>query len=392
MDIQKLRTETPGTSYHIHLNNAGASLPPLSVTSAVLQYLNEEALHGGYETAAAKSDEINGFYSACAQMLHARANQIVFAGSATEAYNKALSSIPFIAGDVLLTTDDDYSSNQIAFLFLEKRFGIKTIRAGKLPQGGVDVQSVEDLIKKHHPKLVAVTHVPTNSGLVQNIESIGKLCKEHGIWYLVDACQSAGQMSLDVQKIGCDFLSATMRKWLRGPRGAGFLYVSDRALAAGLEPIYPDLSGADWTAANHYEYLDNALRFGYWEKNYALMIGSKAAIEYAMQLGLDNIETEVNKLAGYAREQLSALPGWEVLDRGTKKCGIVTAHHTTGSPSHFSRALASANIHAGFAQTSNAVIDFTEKGVKWALRVSPHYYNTKEEVDALVDALAKTKL
>ena len=122
------------------------------------------------------------------------------------------------------------------------------------------------------------------------------------------------------------------------------------------------------------------------------MIGSKAAIEYAMQLGLDNIETEVNKLAGYAREQLSALPGWEVLDRGTKKCGIVTAHHTTGSPSHFSRALASANIHAGFAQTSNAVIDFTEKGVKWALRVSPHYYNTKEEVDALVDALAKTKL
>ena len=391
MNIQQLRKDTPGTSFHIHLNNAGASLPPSPVTEAIQQYLTEEALHGGYEVAAERATEINGFYSVCAKMLNAKARNIAFAGSATEAYNKALSSIPLETGDVLLTTDDDYSSNQIAFLFLKKRFGIKVIRAAKLPEGGVDVQSVEELIKEHHPKLVAVTHVPTNSGLVQDVESIGQLCNAHEVWYLVDACQSAGQMPLDVDKIGCDFLSATMRKWLRGPRAAGFLYVSDRALDAGLEPIYPDLSGAEWTSANEYDYHNNAQRFGYWEKNFALMLGSKVAIEYAIDLGLENIEQQVNILAGYARTQIANLTGWQVLDKGKNKCGILTAHHRSGSPSTFSTALTNASINAGFARTTNAVIDFTEKEVDWALRVSPHYYNTREELDSLVQVLGNTR-
>lgn len=392
MDIQQLRNETPGTQYHMHLNNAGASLPPTPVIETVQQYLQEEALHGGYEMAAARARDIKGFYKTSAKLLNTRARNIVFASSATEAYNKALSSIPLGEGDVIITTDDDYSSNQIAFLYLEKRFQVKTIRAGKLPEGGVDVQSVENLIKKHQPKLIAITHVPTNSGLVQDVEGIGRLCKEHGIWYLVDACQSAGQMPLDVEKIGCDFLSATMRKWLRGPRGAGFLYVSNRALMAGLEPMYPDLSGANWTAANEYKHLNNALRFGYWEKNYALLLGSKAAIDYALEVGLNAIETRVTGLADYTRNQLSGLPGWRVLDQGNKKCGIITAHHEQGKPVQFSQALSANNINAGFTRTANAFIDFSEKGVEWALRVSPHYYNTREEIDALVNVLRDINL
>ena len=296
MNIQTLRNDTPGTNHHIHLNNAGASFPPTPVIKTVSNYLQEEALHGGYETADAKSDEINGFHAVSAELINARSENMVFTSSATESYNKALSSIPLKAGDSILTTDDDYSSNQIAFLFLEKRFGVKTIRAAKLPEGGVDPNSMEELVKKHRPKLVSVTHVPTNSGLVQDVETIGQICKEQDVWYLVDACQSAGQMPLDVEKIGCDFLSATMRKWLRGPRGAGFLFVSDKALQAGLEPFYPDLSGVDWTAADEYQFHQNAGRFGYWEKNYALMVGSKVAIEYAIQVGLKNIEKRVMEL------------------------------------------------------------------------------------------------
>ena len=390
MNIQSFRDDTPGVQHHIHLNSAGASFPPIPVIETVREYLQEEALHGGYETAAARSKDIKGFYHSCAKMLNTKSSNVEFMSSgATEAYNKALSSIPFENGDVILTTDDDYSSNQIAFLFLAKTKGVKIVRAKKLIQGGVDVNSVEELIKKHRPKLVAVTHVPTNSGLVQDVQSIGRLCKEHNIWYLVDGCQSAGQMPLDVEKIGCDFLSATYRKWLRGPRGAGFLFVSDKALNAGLEPVFPDLSGARWTAPNEYKSSQKALRFGYFEKNYALLVGSKAAMDYAMNIGLDHIETRIKELANYTRQQLTSLPGWEVLDLGTNKCGIVTAHHETKRPSHFSKILKAANINAGFARTSNAVIDFTEKGVDWAMRVSPHYYNTKEEVDALLEALTR---
>lgn len=388
MDINSLRIDTPGIQHHIHLNNAGASLQPQPVIDAVQEYLSEEALHGGYETAAARSHDIKGFYQFCAKLLGTKPDHVEFMSSgATEAYNKALSSIPLVSGDVILTTDDDYSSNQIAFLFLEKTHGVKIVRADKLSEGGVDVDSVEKLIKKHRPKLVAVTHVPTNSGLVQDVESIGQLCRAHDIWYLVDACQSAGQMPLDVEKIGCDFLSATLRKWLRGPRGAGFLYVSDKALKAGLEPIYPDLSGAMWTAANEYKSSQKAQRFGYFEKNYALLVGSKVAMDYALNLGLDNIENRVGELATYTRQRLAELPGWKVLDLGKKKCGIVTAHHEGTRPTHFEKALKAANINAGFARTFNAVIDFKEKGVDWAMRVSPHYYNTKEEVDVLIDAL-----
>ncbi|MEZ4958141.1 MAG: aminotransferase class V-fold PLP-dependent enzyme [Saprospiraceae bacterium] len=388
MDINSLRNDTPGTQHYIHLNNAGASLQPQPVIDAVQQYLTEEALHGGYETAAARSGDIKGFYQSCASLLGTQPDHVEYMSSgATEAYNKALSSIPLISGDVILTTDDDYSSNQIAFLFLEKTVGVKIVRAAKLPVGGVDVDSVEKLIKKHHPKLVAVTHVPTNSGLVQDVESIGQLCKEHDIWYLVDACQSAGQMPLEVDKIGCDFLSATLRKWLRGPRGAGFLYVSNKALKAGLEPVFPDLSGAMWTAANEYKSSQKAQRFGYFEKNYALLVGSKVAMDYALNLGLDNIENRVSELATYTRQRLAELPGWKVLDLGKNKCGIVTAHHERIRPTHFEKALKTATINAGFARTFNAVIDFTEKGVDWAMRVSPHYYNTKEEVDVLIDAL-----
>lgn len=388
MDIQTLRNDTPGCSLHTHLNNAGASLPPLPVSKVVQDYLTEESLHGGYEVAAKHAANIAGFYDATAHLLNTQPRNIAFASSATDAYFRALSSIPFEPGDVLLTTDDDYVSNQIAFLFLQKRFKVKLLRAEKLPEGGVDPQSMEELMEKHQPKLVAVAHVPTNSGLVQDVEAIGQLCRDRDIWYLVDACQSAGQIPLDMTKIGCDFLAATMRKWLRGPRGAGFLYVSDLALGADFEPIFPDMAGGVWTSPDKYEQEPSAKRYEQWEKNYALVLGSKRAIEYATALGLDAIETQVTGLADYTRAQLSALPGVRVLDQGARKCGIVTAHFKGKTPGEIKKALDDANIHAGIGMTMNAQIDFTEKGVYWALRLSPHYYNTKNEIDRAIEVLS----
>ncbi|MCC6725524.1 MAG: aminotransferase class V-fold PLP-dependent enzyme [Saprospiraceae bacterium] len=387
MDILSLRNDTPGCELHNHLNNAGASLQPKPVINAIEGYLKEESLHGGYEVAAAKAQEIAGFYEATANLLNAKPQNIAFAGSATDAYFRALSSIPFEPDDVLLTTDDDYVSNQIAFLHLQKRFKVKLLRAAKLPEGGVDPQSMKEMMEQFCPKLVAVTHVPTNSGLVQDVESIGQLCKERDIWYLVDACQSAGQMPLDVNKIGCDFLSATMRKWLRGPRGAGFLYVSDLALGAGFETIFPDMAGGIWNEQDGYTIEATAKRYEQWEKNYALVLGSKVAMEYAMNLGLDKIEQQVIALANYTRQQLSNLEGVQVLDKGQKQCGIVTAHFAGKSPSQIKKALDEANIHAGIGTTVNALIDFNEKGVDWALRISPHYYNTQAEIDAAIQVL-----
>ena len=292
-DLNKLRSETPGCQHKMHLNNAGAALPSRRVIKAIQDYFDLENEIGGYEAMAEKAAETNDFYISLSKMLNCQPHNIAHATSATDAYSKALSSIIFQKDDIILTTDDDYVSNQIAFLVLEKRHGVKLIRAEKNSSGGVSVDSMANLIKKHQPKLVAVTHIPTNSGLIQDIEAIGHLCKKNNILYLVDACQSAGQMPLDVAKIKCDFLTATFRKFMRGPRGVGFLYVSDKVLEMNLEPIFPDLSAGVWTGKNEYHLEKTAKRFEVWERNYSLIMGATAAVNYASEVGLEDIQKRV---------------------------------------------------------------------------------------------------
>jgi selenocysteine lyase/cysteine desulfurase len=394
--IESLRADLPaevltkaGKPALIHLNNAGSSLPPLAVLRAMQEHLELEACIGGYEAADAVAQDLEGFYTAIARLLNAKPRNIAFATSATDAYARVLSAIPFRPGDAILTTENDYVSNQIAFLALQKRFGIKLFRARDTAEGGVDVADFEMLLKKYRPVLAAVTHVPTNSGLVQPVEAIGKICREQGIWYLVDACQSAGQMALDVEKIGCDFLTATMRKFMRGPRGAGFLYASDRALDAGLEMLLPDMRSADWTGADEYVTAPTAQRFEYWEMPPALVLGSKAAAEYALAVGMDWIGNRVKMLADLTRQRLRELPGVQVLDKGAELCGIVTAHATHWDSKTLLEKLWKENINCRVSSLSVAQIDFPRKGVTWALRVSPHYYNTEEEVERMVGVVSR---
>lgn len=387
MTLQQLRAETPGCAQRIHLNNAGASLPPQTVLHTMQDYLALEAEIGGYEAADAKASEIAGFYTAVARLLGAHPRNIAFAGSATDAYARALSAIPFQTDDVILTTENDYVSNQIAFLALEKHRGLRIVRARDSAAGGVELEDFADLLKKRQPRLVAVTHVPTNSGLVQPVAAIGQLCRAQGTWYLVDACQSAGQLPLDVEQIGCDFLTATLRKFLRGPRGGGFLYVSDRVLEAGLEMAIPDMRSAHWTAANTYVPAPDARRFEYWEMAPAIVLGSKVAVEYALQVGLAQIETRVKSLADFTRQQLQTLPGVRVLDQGEQLCGIVTAHAEAWQPQALLNQLAARRINCRTSPLCVAQLDFPRKGVEWALRISPHYYNTEEEIIRTIETL-----
>ncbi len=386
--IQQLRQETPGVAELIHLNNAGAALMPQQVLKAITDHLELEARIGGYEAAADQMRPLARFHMVLADFLNTRSRNIAYSGSATDAYNKALSSIPFEEGDVLLTTQDDYVSNHIAFLQLQRLKKIELVVAPiDTSAGGVDLTAMQQLIKKHQPTLVAVTHIPTNSGLIQDVEAIGRMCKEVDSWYLVDACQSAGQLPLDVEKIHCDFLSATFRKFLRGPRGAGFLYVSDKALQAGLEPIYLDLHSARWTKEREYEVVNSAKRFELWERPHALILGGKAAVELAMDIGMPHIQERVQMLAHHTRERLGKLSGVRVLDQGPELGGIVTFHIPGQDPKLIKKQLQEQQINCSIVAYDSALYDFNRKGVKWALRVSPHYYNLEEEVEKLVHSL-----
>ncbi len=386
-ELNRLRAETPGCGERIHLNNASAGLMPAPVLRAITEHLELESRIGGYEAADARATAIEETYAAVATLLGCAPRNVALVENATVAFQQALSSIPFQRGDVILTSVNDYISNQLMFLSLGKRFGVEVVRAPEAPAGGVDVDALARLVRERRPRLVSLTHVPTNSGLVQPVEAVGRVCREYGVWYLVDACQSAGQLSLDVSVIGCDFLSATSRKFLRGPRGAGFLFASDRALAAGLEPLFVDMRGAHWQEADRYETDPTAKRFENWEFAYALVLGTGAAARYALAVGIERIAQRTTALASQLREQLTAA-GLRVLDRGTARCGIVTVAIPDHDAESFHSELQRRGINTSISRREYAVIDFAQKGVEWALRLSPHYYNTEDEIHSAVAALA----
>ncbi len=389
MDIARLRAETPGCRERIHLNNAGSALMPEPVVRAIQEHISLESRIGGYEAADARRDAVEEAYRSVGALLGTRPQNIAFTDNATAAFAQALSSIPFERGDVILTTRNDYASNQIQLLSLEARLGVKVLRAPDGGEGGVDVEAMADLIRRRRPMLVSVTHVPTNSGLVQNVTAIGAICREEGILYLVDACQSVGQMPVDVGELQCDFLSATSRKYLRGPRGAGFLYVSDRVLERRLEPLFIDMRGADWIAEDEYRAGGDARRFETWEFAWALVLATGEAARYATAIGMDAIQDRVRMLARRLREALGGIAGVRVLDRGRELCGIVSVALERRSPADLVTALREQGINTSSQMRVYAVLDYDDKGIAASLRLSPHYYNTEDEIDRAVTAICE---
>jgi len=392
-EVAAFRKDTEGCAHVIHLNNAGAGLMPNIVTQATLEHLKLEASIGGYEAAALRADAIEQFYHSAARLINTKPHNIAFTASATDSFTRALSSIPFEPGDIILTDNDDFISNQIQFLASQKRFGIRIEHIRNHPVGGIDLEDFERKLYTLKPRLLAITHIPTNAGLVQPVAAIGEIYRRYRqedankTWYILDACQSIGQMKLDVQRLQCDFLSVTNRKFLRGPRGTGFLYIGDLALQSGLEPLYIDMRGAEWIAKDRYQPRDDAKRFEDWEFAYALVIGSRVAIDYCLDIGEDRIEQQVRTLSNYMREQLCSLRNLRILDQGLELGGLVTFTIANNTPQHLLKELSRHKINVVPSYRNFAVIDFDYKQVAWAIRASPHYYNTRREIDALVSTL-----
>src|SRR2546428_13056481 len=283
--LARWREDTPGCRERIHLNNAGAALMPRPVLETLTRHLEREAVIGGYEAADEADARVRESYARIAKVIGAAASNVAIVENATVAFAQALSAFDFHPGDRIVTTRTDYPSNQLMYLSLARRAGVETVRADDLPEGGVDPESVRRLARHPRTKLVAVTWVPTNSGLGEDAPAVGVVWAALGVPYLVDACQSVGQMAADVGTLRCDFLAGTGRKFLRGPRGIGFLYVSDRMLERGAFPLYPDLRGADWTDPDAFRLADSARRFENWEFAYALVLGLGEAAGYALAGG-----------------------------------------------------------------------------------------------------------
>lgn len=375
-----------------HLNNAGSALPPAAVVERMVAYLCREAELGGYEAEGEAAGEVRGVYEGVARLLGARPANVALVENATVAFAQALSAFDLEPGDALVTTRLDYPSSQIAYLSLARRRGLRVLLAEDLPGGGVDPASVAELLRREpRVRLVAVCWVPTNTGVIQDVAAVGEVCRRAGVPYLVDACQAVGQLPVDVARLGCDYLAATARKFLRGPRGIGFLYASDRALERGDHPLLPDLRGAEWTGAGSFELAPDARRFENWEFNYALVLGLGEAVRHALEVGVEEGGCRARELAGRVRERLAELPGCRVLDRGWEEgaplAAIVSAAFDGWDADDLVARLRERGIHTSASRRESGLLDMDEKGVASTLRVSPHYYNTEDDVDRLIDAL-----
>jgi selenocysteine lyase/cysteine desulfurase len=386
IDVARARAETPGVANVIHLNNAGAALMPSPVVDRVVAHLEREAAVGGYEAEAEAEVEIDAVYRSIARLVNGRPDEIAVCENATRAWDMAFYSLPYGPGDRILTSGVEYTSNFLAMLQVARRTGAVVEVIPDAPTGELSIDALEAMLDER-VRLVAITHVPSHSGLVNPAEEVGRLTRPLGIPYLLDACQSVGQMPIDVEAIGCDMLAATSRKFLRGPRGMGFLYVR-RDLADGLEPPFVDYRSARWTSRNEYVLEEGARRFENWETNVAAKLGLGAAVDYALSWGLDAIEARVVPLAEELRAGLAAAPGVTVHDPGPRRSGIVTFTVAGRDPSAVEADLRARRINVSVSDVAYHRLGLESRGLGSVVRASVHYYNTEAEVDALVDAVA----
>lgn len=386
MDIDRIRRDTPAASRLAYLHNAGAALMPAPVVAAMKEHIDLESEIGGYAAADREARRLESVYGSVARLLNAAPDEIALMENATVAWQMAFYALPFSKGDRILTAEAEYAANYVAFLQVANRTGVAIDVVPSDASGELDVDALERMIDER-VKLIAITWVPTNGGLVNPAAAVGKIARAHGIPYLLDACQAVGQMVVDVEAIGCDMLSGTGRKFLRGPRGTGFLYVG-RKMLQRLEPPMIDHFAAPWVSRDAFRLRDDARRFETWENNYAARLGLGAAVDYALDIGIGPIERRCRMLADRLRGGLASIRGIRVRDLGRAPGAIVSFTVEGYEAEALVSDAAAAGITIGASDPSSTRIDAEIRSLPPVVRASPHYYNTDAEIDRLIVHLA----
>lgn len=392
IDIEALRANTPGCAHRNHLNNAGAALLSATTISAMADYLEREALIGGYEAAEEATAQIGDVYASLAELIGASPEQIALFDNSTHAWNAAFYSVPLRAGDRILTGRSEYGSSVLAYLQTAQRTGAEIVVVPNDDSGQIDLDALVTLIDER-TKLIGLTWVPTSGGLVNPAAEVGRLARAADVLYLLDATQTVGQFPIDVTAVGCDMLTGTGRKFLRGPRGTGFLYVADRALDR-LDPVVAEIHSATWDGGRSFTWAGGARRFESWENSYINVIGLGSAVRQALDIGLEPIGRRSAALGARLRAGLAQIDGVTVHDLGRRQCATVTARVAGVATAAVADELSRHGINVTTTVAEHNQFDSEVRDVHPMVRLSPHYYNTEAEIDhaiGVVRALAANR-
>jgi selenocysteine lyase/cysteine desulfurase len=388
LDLDLIRADLPNPGAVIHLDNAGSSPSPDPVLEVMHAHLKLEQELGGYRAQDLTVEAQDRFYTQTARMLGCQPQEIAFTDSATRSYDMAVYGMPIRPGQTVLLGPTEYASNHISIIQRCRSVGARWQVMPSDENSLVDSEALADLLMHLDVALVTVSHVPTNGAAVQPIAEIGKLTRAAGVPFVVDACQSVGQLALDVEMIGCDVLSFTGRKFLRGPRGTGGLFVRSGFMHL-IEPPMLDLFSAELISVTDYRMRDDCRRFETWEYNVAAKIGLARAIQYYLALGVEAVQERVQMLAARLTESLSTIANLRIHDSVPGQCGIVTLTHPAISPVEMHRMLAKSGVFSTASGADNSWLDKEGAGSRSVLRLSPHYFLSEDEIDRAVSSLEK---
>ncbi|HEY0487442.1 MAG TPA: aminotransferase class V-fold PLP-dependent enzyme [Mycobacteriales bacterium] len=386
MDLDRILADTPAAAQQVFLDSAGSSLPPAPVLDTVVSHLRREAEVGGYRAAAERAEDAARVRASLGTLLGAPPETIALTDSATRGWTQFFYAVPLRPGDRILLSGVEYGSNAVAALQRAERSGARVEVVPSDADGLIDLEALAGMLDDR-VRLVSLVHVPTNGGLVNPVREAADLAHAHGAAVLLDACQSAGQLRLDVDALGVDALSATGRKWLRGPRGTGFLYVRE---PGRYDPPVIDFHGATWTEAEEYVLAPDATRFELFEHDVAARLGLGAAVDYLLELGVDEVEKAVAAGGRRLRDGLAEVPGVTVRDQGRagERCGIVTFTVDGVDPAAARDELARRDVTVTVSSRAGTLLDMDRRGLDAVVRASPHYFVTPEQLDRAVAAVA----
>ena len=384
-DVARVRQETPGLGHGVYLDNCGSSLMPEPVVAAMKSYLEQEISLGGYVAQEQQSAALSRVYTSLAELFGGSSADYAITGSAVDAWTKAFYSIPLNAGDNIITVFNEYCSNYVAYLHREKRDGVEIRVARARQDGSLDIEHLADLVD-NKTKIISLAHVASSDGLIADAKAVGQIAAGSNAFYILDACQAVGQIPVSFTDIGCHMATATSRKFLRGPRGVGFLYI-DKAARQQLDPIVVTNKAATWISDGEYELSEDAAMFEAWESSCLVNMGFGAALDYLLMQGVGKTTAHLQALASGLRKDLAVINGVTIECPDIAEAAIITFNKVGWDAPLLKTAMAEKGITVQVSSIFHTRLDYGARGIETAARVSPHYYNTADELNRFLNVL-----